>query len=128
MRSGWLSCCASLLLYGLSVFAGHAAEPQRVLLLHSFGPHFAPWSTISPQLREELRKRASRPVDLYETSLDSARSAEPADDRPLVDYLRTLFAQRPPKRRNAVCRVRARSASVRASSARVLRRAGLGRG
>jgi len=24
-----------------------AAEPKRVLLLHSFGPHFAPWNVMS---------------------------------------------------------------------------------
>lgn len=69
-----------------------AVEPDRVLLLHSFGPEFSPWSTITPLFREELRKRASRPVDLYEASLQSERSGEsPApEERPLIDYLNAL--------------------------------------
>src|SRR5262245_20677084 len=47
------------------------AEPQRVLLLHSFGPDFSPWNTITPRFREDLRKLSLHPIDLYEASLQA---------------------------------------------------------
>ena len=81
----------------LILFAAHDtafAEPRRVLLLHSFGPHFEPWSAVAGRYREELTKRLPKEIDLYEASLEMARSAQPPDERPLVDYLRALFADR----------------------------------
>ena len=81
----------------LTLFAAHDtafAEPRRVLLLHSFGLHFEPWSAVAERFREELTKRLPKEIDLYEASLEMARSAQPADEAPLVDYLRALFAGR----------------------------------
>ena len=74
----------------------HAAEPDRVLLLHSFGPEFSPWHTITPPFREELRKQAPRPVDLYEASLQSERFGEsPApEEGPFIEYLNALVPAR----------------------------------
>jgi signal transduction histidine kinase len=95
MQSLWRCCRVGMLLLPLAGSAAHAAEPQRVLLLHSFGPHFAPWSTISPRFREELRKRSSRPIDLYESSLEGERIGAPVKERPFIDYLHALFAERP---------------------------------
>jgi hypothetical protein len=37
-----------------------AADPDRILLLHSFGPDFSPWNTITPPFREALRKLAPK--------------------------------------------------------------------
>jgi signal transduction histidine kinase len=71
-----------------------AAEPRRVLLLHSFGPQFAPWNVVTGRFREELFRQSPDPIDLYESSLASARLVAPQDDEPLVDYLRALFAGR----------------------------------
>jgi signal transduction histidine kinase len=70
------------------------AEPRRVLLLHSFGPHYEPWSAVAGRFREELTKRLPKEIDLYEASLEMARSAQPPDEAPLMDYLRALFAGR----------------------------------
>jgi signal transduction histidine kinase len=81
----------------LFLLAGHDAafaEPRRVLLLHSFGPHFEPWSAVAGRFREELTRRLPNAIDLYETSLETARFAQPPDEGPLVDYLRALFADR----------------------------------
>ncbi len=69
------------------------AEPRRVLLLHSFGPHFEPWSAVAARFREELTRRLPA-VDLYEASLEMARLAQPTEEAPLVDYIRALFAGR----------------------------------
>jgi len=71
-----------------------AAEPKRVLLLHSYGPHFAPWSAVSGRFREEIIKQAPYAIDLYETSLETARLARSPDQLPFVEYLRSLFSGR----------------------------------
>ena len=88
MRLGraWL---AGILLLAASLSA--AAEPRRVLLLHSFGPHFAPWNEIAAQFRTELIKQSPDPIDLYEVSLQFGRYAQPQDEAPLISYLGTLF-------------------------------------
>ena len=82
---------AATLLAALAVPAG-AGEPDKVLLLHSFGPDFSPWNTITPTFREELRRRAPRPIDLYEASLQAERSGKsPAPEEGLlIDYLNAL--------------------------------------
>ena len=86
-------CFGGMLLLALAKPAD-AAEPYRVLLLHSFGPHFAPWNTISTRFREELRDQSPHPIDLYEASLQGERFGEALDERPFIDYLHGLFAGR----------------------------------
>jgi signal transduction histidine kinase len=71
-----------------------AAEPRRVLLLHSYGPHFAPWSAVSGRFREELIKQSTNAIDLYEASLETARLTQAPDEVPFVEYLRSLFTGR----------------------------------
>ena len=71
-----------------------AAEPKRVLLLHSFGPQFVPWVFFSGQFREALIKHSPDKIDLYEASLESARFQQPEEQGPIIDYLRSLFAER----------------------------------
>jgi signal transduction histidine kinase len=70
------------------------AAPQRVLLLHSYGPYFAPWSAVSGRFREELIKRSPQAIDLYEASLETARLPHAPDEAPFVEYLRSLFFAR----------------------------------
>jgi signal transduction histidine kinase len=85
-------CFGAMVLLALANSAD-AAEPLRVLLLHSFGPYFSPFNTITPQFREELRKRSPHPIDIYEASLQSERSGQvPAPEEGLfIDYLNSLF-------------------------------------
>jgi signal transduction histidine kinase len=71
-----------------------AAEPKRVLLLHSLGPQFAPWVFLAGQFREELFRQSPDKIDLYEASLEGARYQQPDEQGPLVDYLVTLFKAR----------------------------------
>jgi signal transduction histidine kinase len=75
-----------------------AADPDRILLLHSFGPDFSPWNTITPPFREALRKLAPNPIDLYEASLQAERFGEsPArEEGPFIDYLNALLPDRKP--------------------------------
>jgi signal transduction histidine kinase len=69
------------------------SEPKRVLLLHSFGRDFAPWNEYARTIREELGLQSKEPIDIFEASLATARSAD-AEEGPFVEYLRDLFSKR----------------------------------
>jgi signal transduction histidine kinase len=69
------------------------SEPKRVLLLHSFGRDFSPWSEYARTFREELNRQSPDPIDLYEASLATARFPD-EEEGPFVEYLRALFAKR----------------------------------
>jgi signal transduction histidine kinase len=71
-----------------------AAEPKRVLLLHSFGPQFVPWAFMAAEFREQLFKQLPNQIDLYEASLEGARFEQPEEEGPTVDYLANLFKTR----------------------------------
>jgi signal transduction histidine kinase len=87
---GWLA----LVVLVFAVIHAAAAEPKRVLLLHSFGPEFVPWVFISGQFREELFKQSPDKIDLYEASLEGARFQQLDEQAPLVEYLAALFRSR----------------------------------
>jgi hypothetical protein len=87
---GWLTVIALI----FAAIGPAAAEPKRVLLLHSFGPQFVPWTFFAAQFREELFKRSPDKIDLYEASLESSRFQQPEEQRPIVDYLVALFGKR----------------------------------
>jgi signal transduction histidine kinase len=87
---GWLT--AIMLVF--AAISPAAAEPKRVLLLHSFGPQFVPWVFFAGQFREELFKQSPDKIDLYEASLEGARFQQPDEQRPIVDYLVALFGTR----------------------------------
>src|ERR1700760_1804069 len=87
---GWLA----LMMLVFAVIRVSAAEPKRVLLLHSFGPQFAPWVFFTEHFRDELFKRSPDKIDLYEASLESSRSQQADEQRPIVDYLVSVFGTR----------------------------------
>ena len=75
--------------------AGFAAESKRVMLLHSFGLDFKPWSEYAKSIRSELVRQSPWPLDIVENSLVTARSTDEDPEAPFVEYLRALFAKRP---------------------------------
>ena len=75
--------------------AGFAAESKRVMLLHSFGLDFKPWSEYAKSIRSELVRQSPWPLDIVENSLITARSSDEDPEAPFVEYLRALFAKRP---------------------------------
>ena len=95
MRFSWVAA-------GLALFAAFAAigathtPPKRVLLLHSYGHDFAPFTDFAATFRPELVRRLGQPVDLYEVPLLAARSSTSPEDRLFVDYVLELFSQRQP--------------------------------
>src|SRR6516162_7810057 len=87
-----------VLLLTLFVCSGAvAAEPKRVMLLHSFGRDFKPWSEYAKSIRAELDRQSPWRLDITDHSLVSARSSDEDSERPFVDYLHALFAKQPPR-------------------------------
>ena len=75
--------------------AGFAAESKRVMLLHSFGLDFKPWSEYAKAIRSELDRQSPWPLDIIEYSLVTARFSDENPEAPFVEYLRALFAKHP---------------------------------
>src|ERR1700726_3327322 len=97
---GWLT----LIVLIFAAMSPAAAEPKGVLLLHSFGPQFAPWVFFAGQFREELFKQSPNKIDLYEASLEGSRFLQPAEQSPAVDYLVALFRTKKPRPDCGACR------------------------
>src|SRR5436190_4165860 len=85
---------AGVVLILFALLGSAAAQPRRVLVLHSFGPYFAPWNEIAGRFREGLLKQSPYAIDLYEASLQTERFDSSQDQQPFLDYLRALFAGR----------------------------------
>ena len=91
----WRWCrLACLIVVALAPLGADAAEPKRILLLHSFGRDFSPWNEYARHLRAELNRQAKEPVDIYEASLATARFADEGMEEPFAQYLRSLFVDR----------------------------------
>src|SRR5262245_24512306 len=71
------------------------AEPKRVMLLHSFGQEFRPWSEYAKTIRNELSRQSPWPLDLVDLSLISARFSDENAELAFAEYIRGLFAKRP---------------------------------
>jgi signal transduction histidine kinase/ABC-type uncharacterized transport system substrate-binding protein len=75
--------------------AASAAAPKRVMMLHSFGREFRPWSEYAKGIRAELEGQSLWPLDIIEFSLTAARFSDDDTEQPFVDYLQALFAKHP---------------------------------
>jgi hypothetical protein len=64
-------CCVVL---SLVRHGALAAESKQVMLLHSFGRDFKPWSEYARTIRMELNQQSPWPLDITEHSLVTARS------------------------------------------------------
>jgi signal transduction histidine kinase len=72
---------------------GSAAEPKRVLLVHSFGSAAPPFTVESMAFETELVQKMGERVDLDEVSLDMARYADRDMQEAIVDYLQKRQAK-----------------------------------
>ena len=90
---GKWACSAFLI---VAAFGAVAAEPKRVILLHSFDPDVKPWSDYARAIRAELSRQSPWPLDLYEHSLVTTRFSDEDPEVPFAEYLRALFAKRQP--------------------------------
>ena len=89
---------AGIIFFLMALFAGQvalAAEHKRVMLLHSFGQDFKPWSEYAKDIRAELKRQSPWPLDIIENSLVTARFSDENPEAPFAEYLSALFANRP---------------------------------
>jgi signal transduction histidine kinase len=68
-------------------------EPKRVLMLHSFGLRFKPWTDYAEGIRTEISRRSKTPVDYHDHSLLNARLGADKSDDPFVDYLDAVYSK-----------------------------------
>ena len=52
---------AAAFFLGNTVSGAAAAETKRVLMLHSFGPRFKPWSDYAETIRSEINRQSRSP-------------------------------------------------------------------
>ena len=66
-------------------------EPKRVLMLHSFGREFLPWSEYARSIKAELERQSPWPLDIQEHTLLTARFNSAGPEAPFVEYLSSLY-------------------------------------
>lgn len=66
-------------------------ELKRVLVLHSFGREFRPWSEYARDIKSELERQSPWPLDIQEHALLTARFNNPGPEAPFVEYLHSLY-------------------------------------
>ncbi|WIW49540.1 HAMP domain-containing sensor histidine kinase [Bradyrhizobium sp. 62B] len=66
-------------------------ELKRVLVLHSFGREFRPWSEYARDIKNELERQSPWPLDIQEHALLTARFNNPGPEAPFVEYLQSLY-------------------------------------
>ena len=96
IRATVLRCASVLSLVTLLVAGAEAAEPKRVLIIHSFSREFAPYNPIAPALRTDLALQLRQPLVFQDASLDVERGGMPKDERVFVDYLLARNRDAPP--------------------------------
>jgi signal transduction histidine kinase len=73
-----------------------AAEPRRVVVLHSYGQNFRPWSEYAKALRQELDRQSPWPLDIQDFSLITARTQNENAEVQFAAYLGALFSRQGP--------------------------------
>ncbi|WP_442895108.1 sensor histidine kinase [Bradyrhizobium sp. AZCC 2230] len=71
-------------------------ELKRVLILHSFGREFRPWSEYARSIKAGLEQQSPWPLDIQEHALLTARFNNPGPEAPFVEYLHSLYQGAPP--------------------------------
>ena len=86
----------SILMVSFAWSVAAAVETKRVVLLHSFGRDFMPWSEHARAIRSELERQSPWRLDISDHSLMTARFSDENLEAPFVEYMRALFVQHPP--------------------------------
>ena len=87
--------CVATAIFLFATFGIATADTKRVMLLHSFGRDFKPWSEYAKSIRAQLDRQSPWPLDIFDHSLVTARSSDEDPEGPFVEYLRALFAKQP---------------------------------
>src|SRR5215203_1349757 len=93
-RLGFLSFV--LLVSSFACSVGYSSEQtKRILLVHSFGRDFKPWSEYARGIRAELERQTKWRIDIMDQVLASARVNGDDPEAPFMDYLEQLYAAQP---------------------------------
>jgi hypothetical protein len=85
--------CLIFLLALVACPAAFAADQaKRIVLIHSFGRDFKPWSEYSRAIREELERQTRWPLDIMDQLFASARVSGENPEGPFINYLEQLYA------------------------------------
>src|SRR5215510_8387727 len=96
-----MKCLCLAVLVATTVFlfgapTSTAAETKRIVLLHSFGQDFKPWSEYARTIRSELQRQSPWQLDITDHSLVTARFKTADPEVHFVGYLHALFAEQRP--------------------------------
>ena len=94
-RTAVASLAALILLGGITPSQADAT-PKRVLMLHSFGLRFKPWTDHARIARSEITRQSQSPVDFQDHSLVEARQFNEKSEASFVRYLHDLYDNRLP--------------------------------
>src|SRR3954454_13526945 len=73
-----------------------AGQPKKILLLHTFGPNFEQGAAWSREIQSQLNEQSPWPLNIQEQSLVTALDGDDVADAKFGEYLKALYAQRPP--------------------------------
>jgi hypothetical protein len=73
-----------------------AAQPKQVLFLHSFGRNFQQGVAWGREIQSELNRQSPWPLDIQEESLVTAKTGDDGAEVKFVEYIKALYARRPP--------------------------------
>jgi signal transduction histidine kinase len=73
-----------------------AAQPKKIVVLHSYSQSFEPGATWSREIRNQLTRQSPWPLEIQEQSLVTAQGGDGAAEAKFAEYLGALYARRPP--------------------------------
>jgi len=73
-----------------------AAQPKKIVVLHSYSQSFEPGATWNREIRNQLSRQSPWPLEIQQHSLVTAQGGDDAAEAKFVEYLGALYAQRPP--------------------------------
>jgi len=94
--SSFIRYCITAVVSFLVSASALAAEPKQVVVLHSYGQNFKPWSEYAKALRQELDRQAPWPLDIQDFSVITARNRDEDAETQFSGYLNALFSKRTP--------------------------------
>ena len=71
-------------------------EPKRVLILHSLGFRFKPWTVYTEVIRGEISRKLREEFDFHDRALLNVRVDRDPSEEPLAEYLKASYAKRAP--------------------------------
>jgi hypothetical protein len=94
-RSGAAYVIAITIVLGTTINSRADIEPKRIMMLHSFGLRFKPWTDYAETIRSDLSRKSKWPLDFHDHSLLNARLRDDQSDGPFVDYLLSTVKRLP---------------------------------